>query len=101
MGDVTLVLKNKKYLELKDCLYVPKYRKNLILVSRLNKSNYLVYFNKNVFIWKNDSFICSDMSVDNIFYITLYHCYLSLKMIMPHLRGKYLALIRLIYGIYT
>ena len=71
MGDVTLVLKNKKYLELKDCLYVPKYRKNLILVSRLNKSNYLVYFNKNVFIWKNDSFICSNMLVDNIFYITL------------------------------
>ena len=30
VGDVTLVLKNNKDLELKDCLYVPKFRKNLI-----------------------------------------------------------------------
>ena len=30
VGDVTLVLKNNKHLELKDCLYVPKFRKNLI-----------------------------------------------------------------------
>ena len=37
VGDITLVLKNNSYLELKDCLYVPKPRKNLISISRLNK----------------------------------------------------------------
>ena len=54
MRNITLVLENNKLLELKDCLYVPKFRKNLILVSSLNKSNYSIYFNKNVFIRKND-----------------------------------------------
>ena len=68
--DVTLILKNNKYIELKDCLYVPKSKKNLILVSSLNKLNYSIYFNKNVFIRKNDSFICSNMLVDNLFHFT-------------------------------
>ena len=54
MRNITLVLENNKLLELKDCLYVPKFRKNLILVSSLNKSNYSIYFNKKFFIRKND-----------------------------------------------
>ena len=29
--DVTLILENNKHLELKDCLYVPEFRKNLNL----------------------------------------------------------------------
>ena len=69
--NITLVLENNQHLELKDCLYVPKFRKNLIFVSSLNKSNYSIYFNKNVFIRKNDRFICSGMLVDNLFHITL------------------------------
>ena len=68
--DVTLILKNNKYLELKDCIYVPKSKKNLILVSSLTKLNYSIYFDKNLFIRKNDSFICSNMLVDNLFCIT-------------------------------
>ena len=48
MEDVTLVLDNNCHLELKDCLYVPEYRKNLVLISSLNKCDYKVYFNTNV-----------------------------------------------------
>lgn len=47
--DVTLILENNKYLELKDFLYLPKSRKNFISFSTLNKLDYLIYFNKNVF----------------------------------------------------
>ena len=42
----------------------------MILVSNLNKSNYLIYFNKNGLIRKNDSFICSGALVDNLFHTT-------------------------------
>ena len=45
-----VVLENNKHLELKDCLYVLESKKNLILVSSLNKSDYLVYFNDSFFI---------------------------------------------------
>ena len=69
IGDVTLVLENNKHLELKDYFYLLESSKNLVLVSSINKSNYLVYFNKNVFIRKNVSFICSGMLVDNLFCI--------------------------------
>ena len=58
VGDVTLVLEKNKHLELKGCLYIPEYVKNLISVYSLNKSDYSVYFNKIVFIRNNDSFIC-------------------------------------------
>ena len=37
MGDVTLVLESNSHLELKNRLYVLESRKNLILVSNLNK----------------------------------------------------------------
>ena len=72
-----------------------------ILNSSLNKSNCLVCFNKNVFIRKNDSFIFSSILVDNVFHITPISLYLLLKIIKSHLRGKYLAIIKLIYGIYA
>lgn len=47
--DVTLILENNKYIELKDFLYLLESRKNFISFSTLNKLDYLVYFNKNVF----------------------------------------------------
>ena len=62
---LNLVLENNKYLEFKDCLYVPKFRKNSISISSLNRLDYSVYFNK-----KNDSFICSCMLV-NTFFVSL------------------------------
>lgn len=70
MRDVTLVLENNSHLEFNDCLYVLKFRKNLISVFNLNKSNYLVYFNENIFIRNNNSFIFLGPLVNNLFHIT-------------------------------
>ena len=70
MRDITLLLENNKHLELKDFLYASKFRNNLISISSLNKSYYLVCSNKNVFIRKNGSFICLGILVDNFFCIT-------------------------------
>lgn len=71
MGDVTLILENKCHLKSKDCFYALEFRNNFILVSSLNSCNYLVYFNKKMFIRKNNSFICSSPLVDNLYHITL------------------------------
>ena len=98
VGDITPVLENNKHLELEDCLYVLKSRKNFISISSLNKSNYLVYFNKIVSIRKNDSFICLSPLVDNLFHITpisiLYvvenYC-ISLKRKMSNTNPTYLC----------
>ena len=54
MGNVTLVLDNNCHLQLQDCLYVLKSGKNLISVSSLNKSNYLIYFNKEILSYYRD-----------------------------------------------
>ena len=50
MVDLTLVLKNKCHLELKDCFCVSESTKSLFSISSLNKCNHSVYFNKSVFI---------------------------------------------------
>ena len=70
LGDITLVLEIKCLLKLKNCLYVPKFRKNPILASSLNKWNYSVYFNKELIIGNNNSFIFLDPLVDNLYHIT-------------------------------
>ena len=44
MRDITLILDDSSFLELKDCHYIPKRRKNLILVSSLCKLNYSMAF---------------------------------------------------------
>ena len=96
VGDVTLVLKNNKYLELKDRLNVPKSRKNWISISSLNKLYYSVYFNKKI-IKKNDLFIGSGILVDNLFCITLISLlyvvennHISLKNKVPSTNQTYL-----------
>ena len=68
----------------------------------LNKLDYSVYFNKNVFTRKNDLFIYSSILVNNFFRITLTSILPIIeKIIISHLRGKYLAITRLLYDIYT
>ena len=54
MGNVTLVLDNNCHLQLQDCLYVLKSGQNLISVSSLNKSNYLIYFDKEILSYYRD-----------------------------------------------
>ena len=71
VGDITLVLENIKHAELNDFLFIPKSRKNLVSISSLNELNYSIYFNKSVFIRKNNSLICLVPLVDNLFRITL------------------------------
>ena len=97
MGDVALVLESNSHLELKNNLYVPESRKNLILVSNLNKYNYAIYFNKSVFIRKNDSFILLGLLVDNLLRITpisillcVENYHISLKRKMPSTNQRYL-----------
>ena len=84
IGDVTLALENNSHLEFKDCLYVPKSRKNLVSVSSLNNCKYLVYFNKNVSIRKSDSFICSGSLVDILFHFIPISILQCVKIIKSH-----------------
>ena len=68
MRDVTLIFYDNSLLELKDCLYVLEFRKNLISVSSLCKLNYSFLFNnKHVFIKWNNSFICSKSLIDSLY----------------------------------
>ena len=49
VGDITLILENNNHLELKDCLFIPESKKNLILVSSLNKS-FIHFISMKVFL---------------------------------------------------
>ena len=69
VGDVHLSFNNDRSLLLKDCLYAPSIRRNLISVSCLAFYGYSVSFNKLVVIKKNKSFICSGTLVDNIYIV--------------------------------
>ena len=69
--DVTLIFSISSFLVLKDCLYVPKSRTNLIYISSLYKLNYLFLVNnKHVFIKLNNSFICSQSLIDSLYHIS-------------------------------
>ena len=57
-------------LVLKDCLYVPKIRRNLISISCLACNGYSASFNKNsVYILNGEDKICSGMLIDNLYLI--------------------------------
>ncbi|MCQ7056703.1 hypothetical protein M9Y08_18255, partial [Clostridioides difficile] len=69
VGDVHLSFHNS-VLVLKNVLYVPSFRKNLISVSKLMMDGYSVVFSNNVVIMRNDSFICSGMLENNLYTIS-------------------------------
>ena len=69
VGDYYLNFCRDRYLLLKDCLYVPSIRRNLISVSSLVKDGYSVLFNDYVIINLNKSFICYSTLVDNLYII--------------------------------
>ena len=57
-----------KVLVLKDCLYVPNIRRNLISISCLACNEYSTSFNKNsVSIINGVDEICSKMLIDNLY----------------------------------
>ena len=70
VGDVYLQFSQDRILVIKDCLYVPSIRRNLIYVSRLVENKYFIHFNdKSVIIRKNRQFICSGTLVNDLYII--------------------------------
>ena len=69
MGDITLNFNNSKYLVLKDCYYIPIFKRNLIYVSHLIRQEYSVYFDNEVSVFKNKGLICTDYHTSNFFYL--------------------------------
>ena len=69
VGDYYLNFGRERYLLLKDCLYVPSIRRNLISVSSLVKDGYSILFNDSVIIKLNKRFICSSTLMDNVYII--------------------------------
>ena len=55
VGDVHLYFDEFRFILLKDCFYVPSFKRNLISVACLIKDSYLVSFNKTVVIKKKTS----------------------------------------------
>ena len=70
VGDFHLSFRNGRTLILKDCLYAPFIRRNLISVSSLVSSGYSVNFNKSVIIRMNGDFICSGLMIDSLYIIS-------------------------------
>ena len=52
VGDVHLYFDEFRFILLKDCFYVPSFKRNLISVACLIKDSYLASFNKTVVIKK-------------------------------------------------
>ncbi|MBE2321140.1 DDE-type integrase/transposase/recombinase, partial [Solirubrobacter sp. CPCC 204708] len=69
VGNIYLNFGRDRFLILKDCLYVPSIRRNLISVSCLVKDGYSIYFDNLVTIKFNKSFICSGSLVDDLYII--------------------------------
>ena len=70
MGEVSLHFGGHKMLVLKDCLYVPKIRRNLISISCLAYNGYSTSFNENlVSILNGEDKICYGMLIDNLYLI--------------------------------
>ena len=68
--EVSLHFGGHKVLVLKDCLYVPRIRRNLISISCLACNGYSASFNENsVSILNGENKICSGMLIDNLYLI--------------------------------
>ena len=69
VGDMDLHFDNCRILVLKDCYYVPKFRRNLISVSYLFEQDYSTTFNKNVIINKNNKQICKGSLINSLYFL--------------------------------
>ena len=69
VGDLHLSFGRDKILILRNCLFVPSIRRNLVSISSLVKNGYSVYFNKRVVIKENKRLICSGQLVDDLYII--------------------------------
>ena len=62
---------NSRVLILKDYLYVPNVRRNLISATYLGRHGYFVILKDNVVIKKDKVFICSGNIIDGLYILTL------------------------------
>ena len=70
IGDLSLSFSNNSVLVLRDCLFVPYSRKNLISVSKLCNDNYSISFNKTyVSIMKKNEVVTCGTFVNNLYHI--------------------------------
>ena len=69
VGEVHLFFDDFRSIVLKDCFYVPSFKRNLISVACLINDGYTVSFNKSVAIQKNKSFIVRGTLVNNLYVI--------------------------------
>ena len=61
---------SSRVLILKDCLYVPNVRRNLISATYLGKHGYCIILKDNVVIKKDKVFICCGNIVDGLYILT-------------------------------
>ena len=69
VGDVYLYFDEHRYILLKDCFYVPSFKRNLISVSCLINDGFSVVFNKSISIRKNNSLICNGWMENNLYFV--------------------------------
>ena len=67
VGDISVNLDASRHLYLIDIYSVPQFKRNLILVSCLNKFEYSVTFNKKIIISKDDKFVCKGTLENGLF----------------------------------
>nr|XP_009776308.1 PREDICTED: uncharacterized protein LOC104226118 [Nicotiana sylvestris] len=72
LGDIRVSFSNDRVLVLKDVLYVPSIRRNLILVSKIMDAGYNAYFGNNSAIIKfNKCFIYTAARVHDLFILDI------------------------------
>ena len=75
VGTFKLYFSTRLFLDLFETFYVPSFRRNLVFVSRLDKSGYHSSFeNNNVSLLQNSNVICSDFLTDNLYKLDLNLC---------------------------
>ena len=67
--DISISFGRNKIVVLKNSLFVPSIRKNLILVSRLVDNEYSIYFSNLAVIKLNKHFIYSSILVNDLYII--------------------------------
>ena len=73
VGFVELFFYNK-ILCLLDCLFVPNFKKSLVSVSCLVECGLTVQFNSSVLIKSNNTFICSKILMNGLYFKTPLSC---------------------------
>ena len=69
VGEVHLYFDDFRFIVLKDCFYIPNFKRNLIFVACLINDGYSVSFNKSITIFKNKSLMCNGWLQNNLYFI--------------------------------